>query len=189
MCCFQEKSKPLGWLGGLFGPNNDELATLFAKRVEVRRPAASASASTSPARPKTPSSPSSTATGGEKVAEVKNIMEENKRKLMERGDHINDVRNACLLPCVFCDLKSSLTGRREGHAARRSKQRIRPQHCKTEGEERKVVVLMKLKKICKMEVSLFGKEFVESVLGADNPETAAAIAALGNKTKEEIFKV
>jgi hypothetical protein len=31
----------------------------------------------------------------------------------------------------------------------------------------------------------FGKEFVERVLGKDD----AAVAALGNKTKEEIFKV
>ncbi len=87
----KEKPKPLGWLGGLFAPNNDEIATLFAKRLETRKAAPSpSSAAASPARSKTPTS-SGPATPSDKVSEVKNIMEENKRKLMERGDHINDV--------------------------------------------------------------------------------------------------
>lgn len=80
----KEKSKPLGWLGGLFAPNNDEIATLFSKRVEIRK--AAAPSSSSPARSKTPP-----ANASDKVSEVKNIMEENKRKLVERGDHINEV--------------------------------------------------------------------------------------------------
>ncbi len=80
----KEKPKALGgWLGGLFAPNNDELATLFAKRVEIPGPAKAASAARSSAR----ASPAA----GDKVHEVKNIMEENKRKLAERGEHINEV--------------------------------------------------------------------------------------------------
>lgn len=88
----KEKPKPLGgWLGGLFGPNNDEIATLFAKRVEIRKAAApSSSSGSSPSRSKTPPAAEKSAASN-KVSEVKNIMEENKRKLVERGDHINEV--------------------------------------------------------------------------------------------------
>lgn len=67
------KEKPKGWLGGLFGSNNDDIASLFVERLTSTKQAAA------------------TSNAHERIDDVRATMEENKRKLAERGEHLNEV--------------------------------------------------------------------------------------------------